>query len=122
MPQVLLTSVLSKVKGHHEYQYPYEIGEYVVCMVEANNAHSDNAIIVKSNQGVTLGHVPERLARILKPLIEEGRIHRVVGKITGHARPAPQGTWVRGGGIEIPCKYKLYGSICNKQSVIAMLQ
>ena len=28
---------------------------------------------------------------------------------TGEPRNAPEGTWVLGGGIEIPCKYHIYG-------------
>ena len=31
------------------------------------------------------------------------------GGSTGPSRNAPEGIWVRGGGIEIPCRYKLYG-------------
>ena len=31
--------------------------------------------------------------------------------VTGLARDAPEGKWVLGGGIEIPCTYKVYGRI-----------
>ena len=31
-------------------------------------------------------------------------------EITGDLRPAPEGKWAIGGGIEINCKYRLYGS------------
>ena len=30
-------------------------------------------------------------------------------EVTGDPRTAPEGKWVTGGGIEIPCKYRLYG-------------
>ena len=30
-------------------------------------------------------------------------------------KPAPEGTWTQGGGIELPCKYKLYGDIIKKE-------
>ena len=30
-------------------------------------------------------------------------------EVTGDPRSAPEGKWVIGGGIEIPCKYRLYG-------------
>ena len=33
---------------------------------------------------------------------------------TGSPRDAPEGKWVLGGGIEIPCTYKVYGRINQK--------
>ena len=30
-------------------------------------------------------------------------------EVTGDPRPVPEGKWVICGGIEIPCKYRLYG-------------
>ena len=35
-------------------------------------------------------------------------------KIPNH-QAAPEGIWVPGGGIEIPCTYKLYGAKCTKR-------
>ena len=34
--------------------------------------------------------------------------------VTGSPRDAPEGKWVLGGGIEIPCTYKVYGRIDQK--------
>ena len=34
--------------------------------------------------------------------------------VTGSQRDAPEGKWVLGGGIEIPCTYKVYGRIDQK--------
>ena len=34
--------------------------------------------------------------------------------ITGSPIDAPEGKWVLGGGIEIPCTYKVYGRIDQK--------
>ena len=34
--------------------------------------------------------------------------------VTGSPRDVPQGKWVLGGGIEIPCTYKVYGRIDQK--------
>ena len=42
-------------------------------------------------------------------------------EVTGDPRPAPEGKWVIGGGIEIPCKYKLYGLKIVKKEVRAAL-
>ena len=36
------------------------------------------------------------------------KIHSIKAKITGEERAAPEGVWVQGGLIEVPCKYFLY--------------
>ena len=66
--------------------------------------------------------IPDGLARIIKPLLRNGLIERVEGKMTGDSRSAPEGTWARGGGIELPCKYKLYRQIKHKINVRKMLE
>merc|ERR1712126_274841 len=109
MPSVLQASLLSEVKGHHVYRHQYHIGQVVICRRETDNAYSRDAIVVKSVNGETVGHVPEAIARIINPLWRDGLIQRVKGKIMGNSRSAPEGMWVRGGGIELPCKYKVYG-------------
>lgn len=38
-------------------------------------------------------------------------------KITGYRQPAPGGMWVPGGGIVVPCTYKIYGKKENKKTV-----
>ena len=59
---------------------------------------------VKSkNKDVTVGHVPEVLAAILFPLRKAWKVYEIQAKITGKSRRAPEGTWVLGEGIEIPC-------------------
>ena len=52
-----------------------------------------------------IGHIPERLANILTPMLEDGQLNKIDGWITGPERPAPEGTWRTGGGIELPCCY-----------------
>ena len=116
----LVGSRKSRVKGHREYTYNYQVGEKFNCFKENINFHSRNAIIVKS-LGV-MGHVPEGLVKILYPLLENGRIERISGKVIGCARPAPEGTWATGGGIELPCKYKLYGKRKDKDVVKRILK
>ena len=44
-------------------------------------------------------------------------MQEVVAKVTGNSRPAPQGMWVQGGGIEIPCKYFIFGKKEDKAHV-----
>ena len=38
-------------------------------------------------------------------------------EVIGTSRPAPEGTWTQGGGIEIPCKYILKGNKAYKKNV-----
>ena len=49
------------------------------------------------------------MSQLLSTLVKDGKIKQIYGVITGHARAAPEGTWTHGGGIELPCKYKIYG-------------
>ena len=41
--------------------------------------------------------------------MEDGTLIRVRAEVTGESQPSPEGLWTQGGGIEIPCKYKLNG-------------
>ena len=56
-----------------------------------------------------IGHVLERLAKILTPMLEDGRLRKIDGWIKGPEWPAPEGIWKTGGGIELPCCYILHG-------------
>ena len=68
------------------------------------NDYSDVAIVAKRKSQV-IGHIPERLAKILTPLLEDGRLKKIDGWTTGPERPAPERTWRTGGGIELLCCY-----------------
>ena len=46
--------------------------------------------------------------QLLSTLVKDSKIKQIYGVTTGHARAAPEGTWTQGGGIELPCKYKIY--------------
>ena len=63
---------------------------------------------------ITLGYVPEALAEKFFPLMKQWKIYEIKDIITGEKRRAPEGTWVLGGGIELPCKYYLYGPKVHK--------
>ena len=43
-------------------------------------------------------------------------------EVTGDPRPAPEGKWVIGSGIETPSKYRLYGPKSVKKEVQAALK
>ena len=47
----------------------------------------------------------------------EGEKVVIYDVITGKERKAPEGIWVLGGGIELPCKYYLYGPKLHKRFV-----
>ena len=49
--------------------------------------------------------------------MQEWKIYKVSATISGEKRKAPDGDWVLGGGIEIPCIYFLYGPVIHKTFV-----
>ena len=58
----------------------------------------------KTKKETIVGHVPEPLAKILYPLMKEWKMLSLIAKI-GDKQRAPEGIWVPGGGIELPCTY-----------------
>ena len=74
---------------------------------ERINAYSDIAIVAKRRSQV-IEHILERLAKILTPILEDGRLNKIDGCITKPKRPVPESTWRTGGGIELPCCYVLH--------------
>ena len=56
-----------------------------------------------STKGGATGHVPQTLAKILAPEMAEKMILSLETEVTGSSRDAPEGKWVLGGGIKIPC-------------------
>jgi hypothetical protein len=104
----------SRVKGHHVFLSASRAGDTFTCAREPGNPHSPNAIIVTLGDGSTVGYVPDPVARVLAPMLE---IVHMSGTINGVPRHAPEGIWVRGGGIEIPCEYVLYGVKKARSSV-----
>ena len=115
MDLMCVAKITSRVKGHHAYNHPYKVGEDFLCHIEAANLHSNNAIVVLKKNKEVVGHVPEALAAKLHPLMKAGKVTQVTTVITGNQRKAPEGTWVLGGGRELPCTYFLYGpKICKR--------
>ena len=73
-----VAQIISRVKGHHVYDYKYTVNDELICLRDDKNIHSDNAIAVlskveeKKKKGCIVkpveklvGHVPEALAKIL---------------------------------------------------------
>ena len=42
--------------------------------------------------------------------------------IDGVHRRAPEGTWIPGGGIELPCTYFLYGAKIHKRCIRKLIE
>ena len=108
-----LCTITSRIKGDHCYRSNPRINEVWNCISEPPNAYSHNAIVVKmknTNGGqqdaTSAGLVPDSLAEVLyKPLLEKEI--KMTCRVSGQSRSAPEGIWVQGGGIEIPCVYEI---------------
>ena len=62
---VLLGTLTSRIKGDHAYRSGVKVGDRLFCMIEPDNKHRDNVIVVKSRNDDIVGHVPEKLAKKL---------------------------------------------------------
>ena len=119
---VCVATLASIVKGFHAYKKQVDIGTKLHCELEPENSLWKKAIIVKSKEGDTVGHVPDLLAHALPPEISGGNIVTTEANVTGEPRSAPEGTWVIGGGIETPCMYLIYADKKLKSKIRAMLR
>ena len=64
-----------------------------------------------------IGQVSDSFANVVHGLMSEWKVLRVVAIIDGKHKGALDGTWVHGGGIEIPWVYFLYELKVHKSSV-----
>ena len=131
MAYVCAAEVKCRIKGHHVYNYQYEIGEELVCYRERRNRFSENAIVIpkalgdsefkkkkkKKAEEVIVGRIPESLSEVLSPLMDCSTIIRITAIIDAEHRRVPEGTWIPGEGIEIPCTYKIYSANINKRTI-----
>ena len=119
---VLLVSLTSRIKDDHAYRSGVKVGDRLFCTIEPDNKHCYNAIVVKSRNDNIVGHVPETLVKKLFNFMKSQQIVIKDSEVTGNPRPAPERKWVIGGGIEIPCKYRLYGPKRVKKEIRAALK
>ena len=89
-----------------------KVGDRLLCTIEADSKHSDNTIVVKSGNDDIVGHAPETLAKKLFNFMKSQQIEIVDNG----------GKWIIGGGIEIPCKFRLYWPKSVKKEVRAVLE
>ena len=111
-----------RIKGDHAYRSGVKVGDRLFCTIEPDNKHRDNAVVVNSGNDDIVGHVPETLAKKLSNFMKSQQIEIMYNEVTGDPRPAHEGKWVIGGGIEIPWKYRLYGPKSVKKEVRAALK
>ena len=87
------------------------------CEREPQNEHSVHAWKIITQNHRMIGHMPDSLAKVLTELNNKDLITDVMAKITGYRQGAPGGTWSKGGGVVLPCTYKIYGKQNNMQTV-----
>ena len=117
---VCVATLPSKVKGFHAYKKQVDIGTKLHCELEPKNSLCKKAIMVKTKEENTVGHVPDLLAHALAPEISGGNIVSIEAIVTGEPRSARG--WVIEGGIETPCKYLIYEDKKLKSKIRAMLR
>ena len=61
--------------------------------------------------------IPNSVADIMDQLVASGHINSIRCKTTGLPHGAPGGTFVPGGGVVIPCIYKIYGDEIDRDTV-----
>ena len=76
--------------------------------------HSNTAIKVVGNANETVGDIPDGLSKVVAPALKKEIVLSVEAEVTGHSRDAAEGKWTLGGGIEVPCIYRFYGSKKSK--------
>ena len=105
---VCVATLTSSVKGFHAYKNKLILDQNYIASLNWKILSAKKAIIVKTKEGDTVGHVPALLAHALAPEISGGNEVSIETIVTGEQRRAPEGVWVIGHGIETPCKYLIY--------------
>ena len=120
--QVIMTQeynlfIESSVRGYHAYykNVVVHIGEVLYCETENDNEYDQHAVVVTTEDGKTVGHVPIKLSEIFNAFLADyGTIEaECIGNRCN-----------RGGGkgLEIPVDYKLIsGSPCYLRKVLKKL-
>ena len=110
----LLCVVNAVIKGHHVYRTDFPIGTVFSCEMEPDNRHSESAVVVRMGNTV-VGHVPEGVCQPFFKLLHSDTVSYIKCSLEGLPQGAAEGTWTAGGGVELPCKYMLYGPMENKK-------
>ena len=119
---VCIATLTSRVKGFHAYKKQVNIGTKLHSELEPENSFCKKAIILKTKEADTVGHVPDLLAHALAPEISGGNIVSIEAIFPGEPRSAPEDTWMIGGGNETPCKDLIYADKKLKSKIRTMLR
>ena len=95
----------SFIRGYHAYKDLWSpvIGESLLVKREPTNSHDVNAVAVYK-EAVVVGHVPYNLAQTFSHFLKRD-VNKAFAEVTG--TKVNRGA---GYGLEVPCKYKIYGS------------
>ena len=77
-------------------------------MVLEKKLQKSNKKSKKTDREISRGYIPDVLAEVLFPLMSSLKINSIRATLSGIHRVVPEGKWVPGGGIEIPCNYSIY--------------
>ena len=109
-PRWSTSSLISNLLHHHVSMSTSRPADTFICAWEPGICHSPDAILVKLSDCSTVGHVPDALARVLAFMLDIDQLTHMEWFITAFLRSAPEGVWVPGGGMEIPCECILLGA------------
>ena len=97
--------VEASIRGYHAHfqTWTVYIGEILTCEVEPNNEYDKYGVVLKNEDGYTVGHVPIELSKTFhKFLVDYGELEaECIGSKYNEGE---------GKGLEIPVDYKLIGN------------
>ena len=113
---VVLNSKDTCLKGHHIFRKGKKDDRFTC-------PSSKTPIVAKLDRNDdVVGHIPQPLSERLAPLLDSIEGLTITGTITGSSREAPEGRWVPGGGLELPCKYVVHGKKEHRTAVAEALE
>ena len=101
---VEVLEINSFIRGYHAYKdlWTPATGESLLVKREPTNSHDVNAVAVYK-EAVIVGHVPYNLAPSFSHFLKRD-MNKAFAEVTGSKVNRGAGY-----GLEIPCKYKIYG-------------
>jgi hypothetical protein len=109
--------VEASIHGYHAYfqTSTVYIGEILACEVEPDNEYDKYAVVVKNEDGYTVGHVPIKLSKTFhKFLVDYGELEvECIGSKYNEGE---------GKGLEIPVDYKLIGNAGYLEQLLQKLK
>lgn len=109
--------IKSSVRGYHAYfvDASVTIGEVLACEREHDNAHDKNAIAVRNEDQLLVGHVPRELSKIFSRFLAD------YGDIEAECIGVRYNKG-EGKGLVIPVDYRLTGNSNYLEKLVASLK